>query len=219
MNVLPGDDRGPYVDILNTIKRQQLPVESFLTKEQMQRVETLRRMKEKTSELHQAFGSDGAKVVSLSEHPDFQTILDKFREQDAKLPHPCYSDADLLKSLSILPPVQSIYVPELSLRKLSPEDLQHITPAPDRRLWLDLKFDQQSRPALTDMFIVSKGSLKVHCSAHELRDIMTGKTRSKWKGSDVGAVTIVQSPQGEIMTAHEAIRRGLENSEVLCVAK
>ncbi len=65
---------------------------------------------------------------------------------------------------------------------------------------------------------MSKGSRRIHAKAEEIDNVLSGRVYNPWRSSDVGAVTIVQTEDGEIMSAREAVKRSI-GGEILCVAK
>ena len=73
---------------------------------------------------------------------------------------------------------------------------------------------------LPTAFLVSTsiGSRKIRTTKEELEKILSGSISNHWKSSAVGAVTIVKADDGEIITATEALKRGV-GGEVLCAAK
>lgn len=219
--IYPGDERGPYVDILATIRNQNLSIYDTFTNGQLKTLESYKMAKSKMVEFHAHFASDGSKAVDIGKHKKFQEVLASLKSNESLNPpsNPAMSDFILLKSLSILPAFNSVYVPDFSdLSKISADDLQHITPKKDRKIWVDLRYDLQNRPAISDMFMVSRGSRKVYTSAENLRDVLTGRKYNAWKGSEIGAVTFLETDNGQIMTGNEAIKRNV-GGEVLCIAK
>jgi ribosomal protein S8 len=174
-------------------------------------------MRLKLTDFHQLFGHPPEQTLhNLKQHPEYHDILTELREQETGL-HPFLSDSIVLEQLELLPPLESVRLPNFS-PSFSVGDLELMTPDIDRRLWLDLKYDQQNRPALTDMFIVSRGSRKVVCTPDRLRDILDGREFSTWKSHDIGAITIVRTDDGQLMSIQQAVKHGL-GGEVLCIVK
>ena len=98
-------------------------------------------------------------------------------------------------------------------------DMRHVTWDKDRRLWLELRYDEFNQPALTDMHIVSKGSRRLYTDRRELQQVLSGQVYNRWKSSMVGAVTVIQCKQdGRLVTAEEALKQGTEG-EVLFVVR
>jgi ribosomal protein S8 len=129
------------------------------------------------------------------------------------------TDKALLKAMKVLPALSTIHVPSLNgSAPLTAHDLELLTWPKDRRLWLDLRYDRYEQPALTDMFLVSRGSRRVRTTVEELEAVLSGRKYNQWRGSDVGAVTMLKTDDGHIVTAWEALKRGV-GGEVICVAK
>lgn len=202
--VMPGDDRGPFVDLITSMNASKAQPASILTAKQHEKFEVLKRMQKKLVDLHAAVGSDGSRTLQYVDPATIQNKLDS---------------ALITQMQGNLPAVASVYLPDMQKAdRLTPSDLLLLTWPQQRRLWLDLRYDQQQHPALTDMAIVSRGSRRVYASPEELEDVMSGRSHNRWKGSDVGAVTIIGTQDGEFLTAQEALKRGV-GGEVLCVAK
>jgi ribosomal protein S8 len=230
-SVMPGDERGPFVDILTTAQLREIPPESLLTDKQRERFKVIHRMQQTLAGLHAAVGSDGMQTVPLSEEQR-QRIASLFESpappsaNDGLLTsaHNGYMNSrSMLIDLRVLPAVSLVHLPKVSAsnnkQQLSVQDLQYLTWPQDRRLWLDLRYDSQNQPALTHMSLISKGSRRVYTDPAELKDYFNGHEFINWKASEIGAVVIIHDAEsGQLMSAKEALKRGV-SGEVLCVAK
>ena len=205
-SVQPGDDRGPFVDILASTSKATTSSSSpsnvlssstlsstaasdILTADQKERLEVYKRMRAALERLHASVGSDGKQMLVLKGDTSedkkalLRAALDEFnwfREPWIHSPASSSTASTTTASSStssnvnldeFLPPVSAVHVPlqsssdssEDSPRRqrqpeLTPKDLYQLTPPRQRRLWLDLRYDQYQQPALTDMFIISKGT-------------------------------------------------------------
>jgi ribosomal protein S8 len=232
--VMPGDVRGPFVDICQTVRNssasglsglaglsglgsagQVLDFAQVLTERQRERLEVLKRTRDILGRLHQLMGSDGSKSIPLDQEAWLKITSN---QQHSSAGDDRFSDSEMLKAVSVLPSVDLVRIPVLDRQSTTPEDLQNLTWPVDRKLWLDLRFDAQMTPALTDMFLVSRGSRKVYTTVAELDDVLHGRKFNLWKGSDIGAVTFIRASDGQIMSGWDALKRGV-GGEVLCIAK
>jgi ribosomal protein S8 len=228
--VLPGDDRAPFID-----HRQSPSI--VLSKGQLERVEMMKDMRRHLTRLHSMIGSDGSTTVDLTgvdlrfkDDPAAATVSNDDKlgvyaaSYSASREARIWSLKHLLSTLPAVPAISTVYIPPAldtstaTSLKLSAEDLQHITPAKDRRLWIEIQYSAHQVPALTDMFLVSKSSRRVYTSIKELEQVQAGTRNNPWRGSDVGAVAIIKSDDGQVLTTKEALKRGV-GGEVLCVAK
>lgn len=243
-SVMPGDDRGPFIDILTTAQLRDLPCESVLTERQKDRYKVVNHMRNTLAALHAAVGSDGMQTVMLDDQQrqliisHYGTPSDSGDQQSEIVNNPTLDPSNLLSAahngymnrqsrladLRLLPAVSMVHLPKVNGEKdnknqLSVQDLQYLTWPENRRLWLDLRYDSQNQPALTQMSLISKGSRRVYTDPEELRQYFNGQAFNNWKASEIGAVVIIHdAASGQLMTAKEALKRGV-SGEVLCVAK
>lgn len=222
-NIQPGDARGPFVDLAAeaTALTSAAPSNSstflnFLTPPQREKLLILTKMRERLASLHKLVESDPKVAKTLSSALNSQKLQSGSPSSSTLIFKRPISDAELLKWMPTLPPLTSIHLPAAN-STLTAQDLAHLTPSHERYLWLEPRYDQNQQPVLTNMFIVSKGSRKVHATADELEQVLSGRARNQWKSFAVGSVTIIQHQNG-IMTATDALKRGV-GGEILCVAQ
>ncbi|KAI3653166.1 hypothetical protein MP228_002591 [Amoeboaphelidium protococcarum] len=235
-NVLPGDDRGPFVDILanarthiqnmSTENAQDYIHSSLLQSHQQMRLKAVQMTRQKVMELHQLCDSDGSSTVSVQDIKNLDEIIKRIEAKDSDVEHPFFSTAALFKQLDMIPSVASVYVPDFNdMSRITVQDLAMLTVPPHSNLWVDLKYDDQNRAALSDMFMISKGSRKVFQTPNQIQSALHGKSRASWKGcNDLGSITIVKvegsdkSSQPQFLTARDALKQKA-NAEIVCVAK
>jgi ribosomal protein S8 len=207
VNIMPGDKRGPFCEMS----------EKQLSEDQKETLEVLRRTRTLIEKLHASMKSENANsMFKLSQ--DFNKFCEEQKKYRAR-PKQCREE-EILSRIPVIPPISSVKLPSdeaLHPLTMSVSTMEQLTPPTEQRLWCDLRYGLEGQPALTDMFIVSKGSRKIYTTAEDLRLVFTGKKSNNWKCGEVGAITFIETEKG-IMTARDAVKQGL-GGEVICVAK
>ena len=181
----------------------------LLTEEQKQRMKVLQMTQKSVSEIHNMFGSDGSQLRHISSSDNNATTGESVfadggrREQllrifggrqdliNAYFPLQTnksnnYTDNNNEEVIRVIPSLKSIkdHIPHVEMdthiSKVTAGDLEKVTWARDRRLWIDLHYSSSSSGssgssgigdgsgAVTDVFLVSKGSRRVYMSLRGL---------------------------------------------------
>ncbi|ODV83537.1 hypothetical protein CANARDRAFT_29975 [[Candida] arabinofermentans NRRL YB-2248] len=110
--------------------------------------------------------------------------------------------------------IGSIQRGSISGPDLTPVDVTHDNIS-TRRIWLGLKYNQNSNPVLKNLHLISKPSRKVYCTIDELKNFAIGKRLRFIKPPQPGEVIFVRTKKNEILNLHEAIKKNLD-AELLC---
>jgi ribosomal protein S8 len=216
-DVMPGDERGPFVELISERKANN---SDFLLRHQKLRLDVLKDVRAKVLHFHSLLNTPVESFVANNDKRFQQLVKNLEQQQQNKVSvNDRFSDYALLKDLVAVPPASSVRVPPEDFTKWQVQDLMEVTEPSKKRLWVNLRYDRQLEPALTDMFLVSKPSRKVFVTKEDIENVLKGKKFGLWKGSGgLGGVTIIKTEKDGYMTAQEALRKGL-GGEVLCVAK
>ena len=97
----------------------------------------------------------------------------------------------------------------------SPSEWQEVK-EPQRRIWLDLKYRDNS-PVLSTAELISKPSKKIFMGVDDIHRICSGRSSQFVKPLGLGEIAIVKTEKSnhEYVEARDALRLGLEG-EVLC---
>lgn len=248
VSVMPGDKRGPFVDIIAATKQSRLPIASCLTQSQRERIQVMQQSRDTVLRLHRDyFESDGSQRIDQIQ---IQQYLDRVTTSNNNNSHTekngRFNDLKLLQSIQVVPSESDLPRIPVAFSQLSPEpikqpaavecsanDLLQVTWNRDKMLWADLRYDSTQTPALSDMFLVSRGSRRVLSSLRELDSVLNGHSSNQWNAGEIGSVVFVRHlASGQIMTGRDALLRSSqiqnnnpsskwngEQVEVLCVAK